>query len=330
MENQVSNVGNNVRKNVRKKVKMQAFKGNLMLFMAAFIWGTAFVAQSAGMEFIGHFTFNAIRNYIAFIVLIPLIFIIHRISGNQGTVHKNSSSKKDVIKAGICCGCMLFLASSFQQIGIKYTSVGKAGFITTFYVIIIPLLGLFMGKRIGLKIVISLIAAVLGLYLLCMSGGLESISKGDFYILLCAFCNAFHILTVDHFSPKVDGAVLSCIQFLVCALISTIPMIYIEMPAIADILKSMGPILYAAVLSSGVAYTLQIFGQRYTEPVIASLLMSLESVFSVLAGWVVLHQVLSFKETLGCIIVFAAVTLAQMPESKIKILKRNKIKKISA
>lgn len=310
-------------------MKKQAVKGNIMLFMAAFIWGTAFVAQSEGMEFIGPFTFNAIRNYVAFIVLIPLIFLIHKFSNNENNSYNKQYSKKDVIKAGICCGCMLFLASSFQQIGIKYTSVGKAGFITTFYVIIIPLLGLFMGKRIGIKIIISLIGAIFGLYLLCMSGGIEGISKGDFYILLCAFCNAFHILTIDHFSPKVDGVVLSCIQFLVCALISTVPMVYIEMPAIADILKSMGPILYAAVLSSGVAYTLQIFGQRYTEPVIASLLMSLESVFSVLAGWVVLHQVLSLKETLGCIIVFAAVTLAQMPDSKIKLLKKIKIKNLS-
>ena len=308
-------------------MKKQAFKGNIMLLMAAFIWGTAFVAQSEGMEFIGPFTFNAIRNYIAFIVLIPLIFIIHKFPNESNSVKKNSS-KKDVIKAGICCGCMLFLASSFQQIGIKYTSVGKAGFITTFYVIIIPVLGLFAGKRIGIKIIISLIGAVLGLYLLCMSGGVEGISKGDFYILLCAFCNAFHILTVDHFSPKVDGVVLGCIQFLVCALISTIPMVYIEIPALADILKSMGPILYAAVLSSGVAYTLQIFGQRYTEPVVASLLMSLESVFSVLAGWIVLHQILTLKETLGCIIVFAAVTLAQMPDSKIKLFKQKKISDI--
>ncbi len=308
-------------------MKKQAFKGNIMLLMAAFIWGTAFVAQSEGMEFIGPFTFNAIRNYIAFIVLIPLIFIIHKFSNESNSVKKNSS-KKDVIKAGICCGCMLFLASSFQQIGIKYTSVGKAGFITTFYVIIIPVLGLFAGKRIGIKIIISLIGAVLGLYLLCMSGGVEGISKGDFYILLCAFCNAFHILTVDHFSPKVDGVVLGCIQFLVCALISTIPMVYIEIPALADILKSMGSILYAAVLSSGVAYTLQIFGQRYTEPVVASLLMSLESVFSVLAGWIVLHQILTLKETLGCIIVFAAVTLAQMPDSKIKLFKQKKISDI--
>ena len=292
-------------------------KGNLMLLTAAFIWGTAFAAQSAGMEFIGPFTFNAMRNYIAFIVLIPLIPIIRKFPESKKTVYKNISYKKDVIKAGICCGCMLFLASSFQQTGIKYTSVGKAGFITTFYVIIIPLTGIFTGRHISIKTIISLIAALLGLYLLCMSNGLESISKGDFYILLCAFCNAFHILTVDHFSPKVDGVVLSCIQFLVCAILSTIPMVYIEMPALADILKSMGPVLYAGVLSSGVAYTLQIFGQRYTEPVIASLLMSLESVFSVLAGWVVLHQVLSFKETTGCIIVFAAVILAQIPDSKI-------------
>ena len=314
---------------MRNQVKKKAIKGNFMLLMAAFIWGTAFVAQSKGMDFIGPFTFNTMRNYVAFIVLIPLIFIIRKFSSGQNSTYIKGSSKKDVIKAGICCGCMLFLASSFQQIGLKYTSVGKAGFITTFYVIIIPVLGLFVGKRIGLKIIISLIAAIFGLYLLCITEGLESISKGDFYILLCAFCNAFHILTIDHFSPKVDGVVLSCIQFLVCALISTRPMFYIEMPAVAAILKSMGPFVYDAVLSCGVAYTLQIFGQRYTEPVITSLIMSLESVFSVLAGWVVLHQFLTFKETIGCIIVFAAVTLAQIPDKSIKFLNKNKIKDVS-
>ena len=209
---------------------------------------------------------------------------------------------------------MLFFASSFQQIGLKYTSVGKAGFITTFYVIIIPVLGIFMGRRIGIKVWISLIAAVAGLYLLCMSNGFEGISRGDFYVLVSAFCNAFHILVIDHFSPHIEGVKLSCIQFFVCAVISTIPMLVIEAPALSGIIKSMYPILYTAVLSSGVAYTLQILAQRRTEPVITSLIMSLESVFSVLAGWVVLHERLSANETLGCIIVFGAVILAQIPE----------------
>ena len=212
------------------------------------------------------------------------------------------------------CGFLLFLASSFQQIGIKYTSVGKAGFITTLYVIIIPVISIFLGKKPNLKMWFSLFGAILGLYLLCMSNGFENISKGDFYILVCAFCNAFHILTIDHFSENTDGVELSCIQFLVCAVLSSFLAISYEMPNIIDILKSIMPILYTAVLSSGVAYTLQIIGQKYTEPIIASLIMSLESVFSVLSGWLVLGEVLTIKESFGCIIVFAAVILAQLPE----------------
>ena len=296
----------------------KSMTGNLMLLLAAFIWGTAFVAQRQGMDYIGPFTFNAVRNFIGSVVLIPVIFLFKKIQPPDE--NKQNGSKKDVIIAGICCGCMLFLASSFQQIGIKYTSVGKAGFITTFYVIIIPLLGLFMGRKIGIKIWVSLVAAIIGLYLLCMSNRFEGISKGDFYILICAFCNAFHILTLDKFSPKVNGVLLSCIQFFVCGVISSVPMFIFESPEIGNIIKSAMPLLYTGVLSSGVAYTFQILGQaRSKEPVIASLIMSLESVFSVLAGWVVLHEVLSGKELLGCIIVFGAVILAQLPDKYLNI-----------
>ena len=296
----------------------KSMTGNLMLLLAAFIWGTAFVAQRQGMDYIGPFTFNAVRNFIGSVVLIPVIFLFKKIQPPDE--NKQNGSKKDVIIAGICCGCMLFLASSFQQIGIKYTSVGKAGFITTFYVIIIPLLGLFMGRKIGIKIWVSLVAAIIGLYLLCMSNRFEGISKGDFYILICAFCNAFHILTVDKFSPKVNGVLLSCIQFFVCGVISSVPMFIFESPEIGNIIKSAMPLLYTGVLSSGVAYTFQILGQaRSKEPVIASLIMRLESVVSVLAGWVVLHEVLSGKELLGCIIVFGAVILAQLPDKYLNI-----------
>lgn len=299
----------------------KSMTGNIMLLLAAFIWGTAFVAQRQGMDYLGPFTFNAVRNFIGSVVLIPIIFIFKKIQPPDK--NKHTGSKKDIMVAGICCGCMLFLASSFQQIGIKYTSVGKAGFITTFYVIIIPILGLFIGKKIGIKIWISLVSAIIGLYLLCMSNGFEGISKGDFYILLCAFCNAFHILTVDKFSPKVNGVFLSCIQFFVCGVISSVPMLIFESPEVGNIIKSAMPLLYTGILSSGVAYTFQILGQaRSKEPVIASLIMSLESVFSVLAGWVVLHEVLSSKELLGCIIVFGAVILAQLPEKRILLNKK--------
>ena len=299
-------------------------KGNLMLLTAAFIWGTAFVAQSKGMDFIGPFTFNTVRNYVAFIVLIPIIFLFKTINPSS----ENYGGTKELIKGGICCGAMLFMASSFQQIGIKYTTVGKAGFITTLYVLIIPLIGLFMGKRIKFKIWLSLAGAVLGFYLLCMSNGFENIAKGDFYVLLSAFFDSFYIITVGYFSPKADGVKMSCIQFLVCAIISTFAMFILEDPEYTAIIKGLGPILYTAVLSSGVAYTMQMLGQRNTEPVIASLIMSLESVFSAVAGWVVLGQIMSFKEILGCIIVFIAVTSAQIPEKEKSVaIKSRKIQK---
>ena len=299
-----------------KKTKV---KSPLLLFLAAVIWGVAFVAQSVGMEYVGPFTFNAVRSIIGGMVLIPCIFLRDRLKKEDDkrecSPEEKKKSRRTLLIGGICCGLCLCVASNLQQIGIGYTTVGKAGFITAMYIIIVPVLGIFMKKKIGIQIWISVVMGVIGLYLLCMTESF-SLSKGDAYVLLCALVFSFHILTIDHFSPLVDGVKMSCIQFLVSGVLSGIMMFLFEKPQIGGILAAWLPILYAGVMSCGVAYTLQIVGQRDMNPTVASLILSLESVVSVLAGWVILGQKLSVKELLGCVIMFGAIILAQLPERK--------------
>ena len=297
------------------ETKNKSLKGNIMLMLTALIWGTGFVSQSLGMEYIGPFTFNGVRNIIASLFLIPCIYFL-RFINKEEKKKISSDEKKYLLKGGIYCGIVLFFASSTQQIGIQYTSVGKAGFITALYVIIVPVMGIFMNKKVSAKIWVSMAAAVFGLYLLCINEGF-SINKGDLLVILCAFLFSVHILVIDSFSPNTDGVKLSCIQFMVCGLISIVPSVVLESHLFSDIIRSMGPILYSAVFSSGIAYTLQVVGQKYTSPVIASLILSLESVFSAIFGWIILGQSLSTKELIGCIIVFAAIINAQIPK-KIK------------
>ena len=285
------------------------------LLLTAFIWGVAFVAQSVGMDYIGPFTFNCVRSIIGGLVLIPLIFVLRKTNKTQRNEKEAKAYKKNTILGGICCGVALCVASSFQQFGIMYTTVGKAGFITALYIIIVPILGIFIGKRVAPIVWVSSIVAVFGFYLLSISGQV-SISKGDILVLICAVLFSVHILIIDYFSPKGDGVTISCIQFLTCGILCGICMFLFEEPQIADILAAYLPILYAGVMSCGVAYTLQIVGQKNMDPTVASLILSLESVFSVLAGWVILGQGLTTKELIGCGLVFAAVLLAQMPEKK--------------
>ena len=209
----------------------------------------------------------------------------------------------------------LCIASNLQQFGIKYTTVGKAGFITAMYIIIVPVIGIFLKKTTGLRIWISVLLAVGGLYLLCMTEGF-SIAFGDLLVLLCAVMFSVHILIIDYFSPKVDGVRMSCIQFFVSGILSGVAMLIFEQPDLGAILQAWMPILYAGVMSCGVAYTLQIVGQKDMDPTIASLILSLESVVSVLAGWVILGQKLSSKELFGCVLMFAAIILAQLPDKK--------------
>ena len=253
-----------------------------LLFLTACICGTAFVAQAGGMDHIGPFAFNAARSFVGGVALIPVVLLFNRFK-SQERLQKERANRRILIIGGICCGIALGVASMLQQVGIKYTTVGKAGFVTALYIVIVPILGLFFRKKVGPKLWVSVIIAIVGLYLLCMTESL-SLQKGDFLVLLCAFCFSVHIMVIDHFSPKVDGVQMSCIQFFVAGILSSVGMLAVEgAPEPHAVLISWMPILYAGVLSSGVAYTLQIIGQKGVNPTIASLVMSLESVISVLA-----------------------------------------------
>ena len=298
------------------KKETSTLKNSLLLLLTATIWGVAFVAQSVGMDYIGGFTFNAIRNIIGAITLVPVILIFSKQdpAADQNPADRQKA-RKTLITGGICCGILLCLASNFQQFGIKYTTVGKAGFITACYIIIVPIIGIFLKKKCSPFIWIAVLLSLGGLYLLCISPGEGfSIGKGDTLVLICAVVFSFHILTVDHFSPLVDGVKMSCIQFLVCGILSGIPALIFENPNITNILQAWMPILYAGILSCGVAYTLQIVGQKGMNPTVASLIMSLESCISVIAGWLILGQNLSSREIFGCVLMFGAIVLAQLPQ----------------
>ena len=298
-------------------MQKEKIRNSILLLLTAVIWGTAFVAQSVGMDYIGPFTFNAARFLIGGTVLIPLI--VYRSKKNpllkNQTLEEKRKNQKTAWIGGVCCGIALCGASLLQQMGIQHTTVGKAGFITTLYIIIVPLIELFFGKKIAKKIWLGAVMAVIGLYLLCINENF-SIGKGDFLILVCAILFAIHILIIDHFSPKADGVVLSAIQFFVSGFISVIGAILVENPNPAAMLDAIVPILYAGVMSCGVAYTLQVIGQKNISPTVASMILSLESVISVLAGWIILGEALSAKEIVGCVTVFMAVVLVQLPEKK--------------
>ena len=283
-------------------------RANLMLLTTALIWGVAFVAQSVGMDYIGPFTFNCVRSLLGGLVLLPCIFLLDRLDGG-----KAAAQKKRPVLGGVCCGVVLAVASSLQQIGIAHTSVGKAGFITALYIVIVPLLGLLGGKRVGGRIWAAVALAVAGMYLLCITESF-TIGLGDLLVLLCAFCFSIHILVIDHFSPNVDGVRMSCIQFFTAGILCGVPMLLFESPNLTDICAAWAPIAYAGIMSCGVAYTLQVVAQKHTDPTVASLLLSLESVISVLAGWVLLGQALSPRELTGCALSFCAIILAQLPD----------------
>lgn len=288
-------------------------KNAFMLFLTAFIWGTAFVAQSVGMDYLGPFGFNGIRSLIGGVALLPCIYIL-------GKINKNSNEKGDVktlAAGGICCGLALFAASSMQQIGIQYTTAGKAGFITAFYIVLVPVFGIFLGKKTGWKIWLAVALALAGLYFLCITESF-SVGRGDIYVFIGALLFTVHILVIDYFAPRTDGVKMSCIQFFVAGILSMFPMAAFETTTVEGIMRSWGPLLYAGVLSCGVAYTLQIIGQKNMNPTVASLILSLESCISVLAGWVILGEQLSVREGVGCILMFAAIVLAQIPEKQSK------------
>ena len=291
-------------------------RNSLLLLLTATIWGVAFVAQSVSMGYIGAFTFNAVRCLIGSLTLLPVIWLLNKKRPVEEKKKISSSSdRRTLIIGGICCGVLLCLASNFQQFGIKYTTVGKAGFITACYIIIVPIIGIFLKKKCSPFIWIAVILSLSGLYLLCLTPGEGfAVGKGELLVLVCAFLFSLHILVIDHFSPLTDGVKMSCIQFLVAGILSGIPALLFENPTLTGLFAAKIPILYAGIMSCGVAYTLQIVGQKNMNPTIASLILSLESCISVIAGWLILGQSLSGREILGCVLMFVAIILAQLPQ----------------
>ena len=289
---------------------------SLLLLLTALIWGVAFVAQSVGMDYVGPFTFTASRSLIGAVVLLPVIWFRTRKETAVGTEQKRPEvykhKKRILLVGGIVCGVFLCIATNLQQIGLQYSTVGKSGFVTAMYIVLVPILGIFLHKGIDIRKVISVVLAVCGLYLLCMTGGNFSIGKGDIFTILCALAFSLQILSVDHFAPKVDCVKLASLQFLVCGICSCVPMLLFEHPHFAQLAAAWMPILYAGILSNGVAYTLQIVAQKGLNPTVASLIMSLESVISVLAGWIILHQTLTKRELVGCVFMFAAIIIVQL------------------
>ena len=292
-------------------MKVNRIRQNVLPVLAALIWGTAFVAQSVGAHYVEPFTFNAARSAIAFLFLLVLCLV--RRTMQRGVVESATKSWKDLAVGGICCGVALTVASNLQQKGLETTTSGKAGFITALYIVIVPIAGIFLKKRAPRTIWISVALAVAGLYCLCITEDF-TITSGDFYVLLCAFCFSAHILVIDFFTQRVDGVELSCAQFLVVTVLSSIGMIATESPSLEALRFCIWPILYVGIFSSGVAYTLQILAQKDSNPTVVSLLLSLESVFATLAGAIILHDRMSGKEYFGCVLMLIAVILAQLPE----------------
>ena len=291
----------------------KSYFGDLMLFLAAFIWGTAFVAQVAGMDRIGPFTFNMARSIVAVISLgAYLIF----------TKAKLPKDMSFLLKGGLVCGFFIFVGTSLQQIGLQYTTAGKTGFITSFYILILPFLTMiFLKHKIDVLTWISIIIGFIGLYLLAVPNLSDfSMNKGDFIVFLGSFCWAGHILVIDYYSKKVNPVELSFLQFVVLSILSGICAFIFEneTATLGNIFASWKPVAYAGFLSSGVAYTLQMVGQKYTKPVVASLILSLEAVFAALAGYLLLDEVMTSREFLGSFIVFLAMIFSQIPKDLFK------------
>ena len=286
-------------------------QGILALLTATVIWGSTFIAQSVGMDYIGPFTFLTMRAVLAVPFLVLLIFLIER---NPSATMKKWANPY-LWKAGFICGISLFVAAGLQQVGIVHTTAGKAGFITAMYILLVPVLGIFLGKKAPFTVWISVAMAVTGLYFLsCV--GVSQINVGDLCLLGCAFTYSIQITLVDIYGPNLDGIRLNCVQSLVCGVFAAIFMFCTEEPVLANILDCWTSIAYAGILSMGIAFSLQIIGQKYVEPTPASLIMSLESVFAVLCGWLLLNERMTKYEITGCFLVFAAVILSQIPVKK--------------
>lgn len=284
--------------------------GVIALSGATVIWGSAFIAQSVGMDKIGPFTFQAVRCFLAVVFLFPASALF-----SKGKPFWKSWADPALWRSGVICGLALFAASSLQQIGLVYTDAGKAGFLTAMYIVFVPFLGLFLGQKPGRNALLSLIPAIVGLYLLSCTS-VSGINKGDVLLLLCAVAFSVQILLIDRHCAGLDGLKLNCIQALVAAVLSVPWALLTETVDASRIASCWLPLGYAGILSMGVAYTLQIVGQKRVAPSAAALLMSLESVFAALFGWLLLHETMTRAEELGCVLVFAAVMISQLPEKK--------------
>ena len=284
-------------------MKHRKLVSSLMLIVTALIWGTAFVAQRKGMEYAGPLAFNGVRTLIGSLVLLPVALIFRP---------AKAANLRKTLLAGLLCGLCLFMATNLQQIGLTSTEAGKAGFITTFYIILVPVLGLFLRKKTGAVTWLAVAVALVGLFFLCVKPGEVRIAPGDLLVLGCAFFFAVQILVIDFFVQEVDGVLLSCVQFAVDGVLSLIAAFLFEKPDFPALFRGWIPLLYTGILSCGVAYTLQILGQKNLHPTVASLLMSLESAFAVLGGWLILHERLTRRELLGCALMLAAVLLVQL------------------
>ena len=288
--------------------------------LAAFIWGTAFVAQDMCADSIGTFAFNATRYFIAVLALLVVIVISDKLKKDKPFLSpiQKKAANKQLWLGGLCCGAALAVASNFQQAGlVAGTDAGKAGFITALYVVLVPVFGLFFKRKVSLPTWIAVALSVLALYLLCIKGDF-ALAPGDLLILVCAVCFAVHILVIDHFTATVDGVKLSCLQFLFAGIISAVCMFLFEDVDFAAIWGCILPLLYVGIFSCGVGYTLQILAQKDSNPTVVTILLSLESVFAVIAGAIILHQQMSVREYIGCVVMFVAVILAQIqfPERK--------------
>lgn len=296
-------------------------RGGAMLMLTALIWGTAFVAQSVGMDYLGPCAFTATRNFIGCVALLPVIALASRLrSGAQPEEAAPAPGKKALFGWGAACGLLLGGATLLQQAGMQTASAGKAGFLTALYIVIVPVLGIFLGRRPGLKVWMGVVLALVGAYLLSVKGG-AGIASGDLLVIASAVVFSLHILVIDSVPAGMDGVRLSCVQFLVAGAFALVLALFLETFTWRDILSAWVPLLYTGVVSSGVGYTLQILGQRTVNPTVASLILSLESVFAALAGWAILGQALSLRELFGCALVFVAVILAQLPSKKGRAIK---------
>lgn len=297
--------------------KKSTLRGSALLAATALVWGFGFVAQSAGLAYLGPLTFNGARSLIAALALVPATVLADCLTGRRPSLWgtRDTAQRRQLLAGGLACGLVLAVAATLQNAGMRTTSVGKSGFLTALYILLVPLLGIPFGQRPPRRLWLAVALATGGMYLLCVKGDF-SIAPGDLLLILSALTYAVHIRVIDHFTRRTDGVRLSCLQFLVCGLVCTLAAPFFERTAGGALLGALVPLLYSGVISAGLGYTLQILGQRDTDPTVASLVLSLEAVFAALGGWLLLGQTLSRRESLGCVLVFAAILLAQLPAKK--------------